>query len=152
MRYKLPEGWKIVKLGEICKEDSGIYGINESAVNYSESLYRYLRITDIKDDGTIDEDKKASVNIKKGDDSKYLLKKNDIVFARTGASVGRNYFYNGNEEPMIYAGFLIKFAVDEKKFYLNIKILLFIKYYSWINAVKTGSTRPNINAIYKNMD
>lgn len=154
MTYKLPEGWKEVKLGEVSGENSGMYGINESSIEYNPDFYRYLRITDIKDDGTIDESKKVSVGIKKGADSKYLLNKNDIVLARTGASAGRNYFYKGEEDPMIFAGFLIKFALDESK--VNPE---YIKYYcqskeykDWVKSVSTGSTRPNINAkMYSNM-
>ncbi len=148
------EDWQQVKLKDICQENSGLYGINESAVPYKPDLYRYLRITDITDNGEIDESKKVSVNIKKGEASKYLLNKNDLVFARTGASAGRTYFYTGQEEPMIYAGFLIKFSLDESKV-----IPQYMKYYclsntykNWVQSVSTGSTRPNINAtMYGNM-
>lgn len=155
MKSKLPEGWNKVKLKEISKDNSGMYGINASGVDYDSNLYRYLRITDIKDDGTIDQSKKVSVEIKKGDDSKYLLNKNDVVLARTGASAGRSYFYDGTESPMIFAGFLIKFALDDSK--VNPE---YIKYYfqsreykEWVKSVSTGSTRPNINAkMYSNMD
>lgn len=154
MKSNLVNDWKEVKLWEICKENSGTYGINESAVEYNPKLYRYLRITDIKDDGTIDESKKVSVNINKDEESKYLLHKNDIVFARTGASAGRSYFYTGKEDSMIFAGFLIKFPLDESKV-----IPEYIKYYcqsakykDWVKAISTGSTRPNINAkMYANM-
>lgn len=154
MRSNLCEGWNQITLEEVCVENSGMYGINQPAVDYRSNLYRYLRITDITDDGEIDESKKASVDIIAGKQSKYLLNKNDIVFARTGASAGRSYFYSGTEEPMIFAGFLIKFSIDKSKV-----IPEYVKYYcqsdkykNWVKSISTGSTRPNINAqMYRSM-
>jgi type I restriction enzyme S subunit len=105
-----------------------------------------LRITDIRDDGTIDFDGLKSVDDPNA--SKYFLSPNDIVFARTGASTGRNYFYDGTDGYFVYAGFLIKFSIDPEK--VN---PLYIKYYcqseeyfNWVQSFNTGSTRGNINA------
>lgn len=133
-------------LAQISKNGRGYYGIGASAVPFSKELYTYLRITDINDDGTLNmADLKSVVDENAGD---YLLEPNDIVFARTGASTGRNYFYDGSDGQFVYAGFLIKFALDEKV--VNPR---FIKYYcmskpywDWISAYNTGSTRGNINA------
>ena len=137
---------KTVTLSSITIDGRGTYGIGAKAVPYSDKLYTYLRITDIKDDGTLD-----LQNLKSVDDEKakqYLLRPNDIVFARTGASTGRNYFYDGTDGEFVYAGFLIKYSIDEKK--VNPK---YVKYYcqskqykNWINSFNTGSTRGNINA------
>ena len=71
-------------LGEISLGGKGSYGIAASAVEKSSELYTYLRITDIKDDGTLNLDGLMSVNDPKAE--QYLLSPNDIVFARTGAS------------------------------------------------------------------
>ena len=124
----------------------GSYGIGASAVEKSDDLYTYLRITDIRDDGTLNKADMKSVDDEKA--NQYLLKPNDIVFARTGASTGRNYFYDGTDGEFVYAGFLIKFSLDPQK--VNPK---FIKYYcmsdtykGWIHSFNTGSTRGNINA------
>lgn len=137
---------QIVSLADITIDGKGSYGIGASAVPYSEELYTYLRITDIKDDGTLNLQDLKSVDDEKAQD--YLLKPNDIVFARTGASTGRNYFYDGTDGEFVYAGFLIKFSIDEHK--VNPK---YIKYYcqskqykDWISSFNTGSTRGNINA------
>ena len=133
-------------LGDVSKGGKGNYGIAASAVDYSDELYTYLRITDIKDDGTIDFEGLKSVN--DGKAANYLLQPNDIVFARTGASTGRNYFYDGSDGQFVYAGFLIKFSIDPDK--VNPK---YVKYYclsqeykGWIASYNTGSTRGNINA------
>lgn len=80
--------------------------------------------------------------------SNYILKKNDIVFARTGNSTGRSYFYDGSDGILVYAGFLIKFSIDEKK--VNPRILKYYThskpYFDWIHSFDTGGTRGNINA------
>ncbi len=133
-------------LGSISINGKGEYGLGASAEPFSKTKYTYLRITDINDDGTINTSDLKSVTV--DDPDKYLLKENDIVFARTVASTGRNYFYNKNDGNFIYAGFLIKFSLDKSK--VNPK---FIKYYclskeykDWISSYNTGSTRGNINA------
>lgn len=135
-----------VTLASLSVDGHGSYGIGASAVERSENLYTYLRITDIRDDGTLNMADLKSVDDKKA--SQYLLKPNDIVYARTGASTGRNYFYDGTDGEFVYAGFLIKFSIDPKK--VNPK---FVKYYcmsdaykAWIHSFTTGSTRGNINA------
>lgn len=133
-------------LNELSIDGRGSYGIGASAVEYSDDLYTYLRITDINDDGTLNLKDLKSVEDEKA--SEYLLKPNDIVFARTGASTGRNYFYDATDGEFVYAGFLIKFSIDPQK--VNPK---FVKYFclsdvykGWIHSFNTGSTRGNINA------
>ena len=133
-------------LGDLSFGGKGYYGIGASAVPYSPELYTYLRITDINDDGTLNKSDLKSVSDEKASD--YLLKPNDIVFARTGASTGRNYFYDGTDGEFVYAGFLIKFSLDPSK--VNPR---YVKYHcqsqvyrDWIAAFNTGSTRGNINA------
>ena len=133
-------------LKDLSINGKGNYGIGASAVEKSDDLYTYLRITDIRDDGTLNLSDLKSVDDPEA--QKYLLAPNDIVFARTGASTGRNYFYDGSDGVFVYAGFLIKFSLDPKK--VN---PLYIKYYcqsemyrNWIKSFSTGSTRGNINA------
>ena len=133
-------------LKDLTVDGKGYYGIGASAVDRRDDLYTYLRITDIRDDGTLDMDDLKSVA--NPDADKYLLKPNDIVFARTGASTGRNYFYDGSDGTFVYAGFLIKFSIDPSK--VN---PLYVKYYcqsvqyrNWVSSFSTGSTRGNINA------
>lgn len=137
---------QITTLASLTIEGKGSYGIGASAVPFSKDLYTYLRITDIKDDGTLNLQDLKSVDDEKA--SEYILKPNDIVFARTGASTGRNYFYDGTDGEFVYAGFLIKFSIDEKK--VNPKYIKYFcqskQYKDWINSFNTGSTRGNINA------
>ncbi|MFY2157739.1 restriction endonuclease subunit S [Cytobacillus firmus] len=141
-----------VTLGEISKGNKGSYGIAASAVEYSNDLYTYLRITDITDDGTLNKDDLKSVDEENA--GKYLLQPNDIVFARTGNSTGRSYFYDGTDGELVFAGFLIKFSLDSEK--VNPKFMRYYtlsnEYRNWVTSFSTGSTRGNINAqTYANM-
>ncbi|MDA3129617.1 restriction endonuclease subunit S [Aliibacillus thermotolerans] len=145
-------GWKEVTLGEISLDGKGSYGIAASAVEYSDDLYTYLRITDINDDGTLNKTDLKSVDDEKAE--KYLLQPNDIVFARTGNSTGRSYFYDGSDGELVYAGFLIKFSLDPSK--VNPKFMRYYtlsnEYKGWVSSYISGSTRGNINAkTYANM-
>ena len=134
------------KLNDLSIGGKGSYGIAASAVERTADLPTYLRITDIYDDGTLNLSELKSVDAPNSD--KYILKPNDIVFARTGGSTGRNYFYDGSDGVFVYAGFLIKFSIDPEK--VNPK---YVKYYcrskqynDWVQSFNTGSTRGNINA------
>ncbi|NBL00743.1 MAG: restriction endonuclease subunit S [Erysipelotrichia bacterium] len=124
----------------------GCYGIAASAIPYAHNKQTYLRITDINDDGSLNQSGLMSVDDENAE--KYLLNPNDIVFARTGNSTGRSYFYDGSVGPLVYAGFLIKFSLDKTK--VNPRILKYYthsqKYYDWVHSFDTGGTRGNINA------
>lgn len=125
---------------------NGTYGIAAPAVPKDNNKYTYLRITDINDDGSLNFSDLKSVDDPKA--NKYLLKPNDIVFARTGNSTGRSYFYDGSAGELVYAGFLIKFSLDSHK--VNPKILKYYthskNYYDWVASFDSGATRGNINA------
>ena len=126
--------------------DGGHYGIAAPAVDFKPGLPAYLRITDISDDGTLNPSDRKSV-----DDSSagnYLLHEGDIVFARTGNSTGRNYYYDPRDGEYAYAGFLIKFSLDLRK--INPRYMKYYaqskQYWDWVSSFNTGSTRGNINA------
>lgn len=121
---------------------SGQYGSNTSATDYQEGKPRYIRITDINDDGSLNDDIKTTEVI----EDKYKLIPGDIVFARTGATVGKTYMHEtGNA---IYAGYLIKYQMDESKMKpAFMKAFTHSKtYYNWVaNSQKIGA-QPNISA------
>lgn len=135
---------EIKKLKDLCI-GKGEYGIAAPAEPFSESKYRYLRITDISDNGTLLSDDPKSVSCPGCE--KCILQENDIVFARTGNSTGRAFFYEPKYGELVYAGFLIKFHLDDTK--VNPK---YMKYYTisqtyrnWVNNGPTGSTRGNMS-------
>jgi type I restriction enzyme, S subunit len=140
----IPSDWNVSTLGACLKQDPD-YGINAPATQFNELLPAYLRITDISEDG--DYLKKNIVSVNASNSTNYFLEKGDLVFARTGASVGKTYLYNPLDGKLVFAGFLIRVKSDEKKlnpFYL--KYLTQMKYYwDWIrtNSMRTG--QPGIN-------
>lgn len=141
------------KLKDLTVDGKGSYGIGAPAIPYQEDKLTYLRITDINDDGSLNFSDLKSVDAE--DAEKYILKENDIVFARTGNSTGRSYFYEKQHGTFVYAGFLIKFSLDPNK--VNPRILKYYThskpYFDWVNSFDTGATRGNINAkIYGDME
>lgn len=134
------------KLKDLTVDGKGSYGIGAPAVPYQEDKLTYLRITDINDDGSLNFSDLKSVDAE--DAEKYILKENDIIFARTGNSTGRSYFYEKQHGTFVYAGFLIKFSLDPNK--VNPRILKYYThskpYFDWVNSFDTGATRGNINA------
>lgn len=153
---KAPDGYKVTEVGIIPEDWDEIYlskallgspkyGINAAAVDYTESLPTYLRITDISDDGRFIRSNKVSVDNESAEN--YYLEENDLVFARTGASTGKTYLYDSNDGELVYAGFLIKVSVDAK-----IMVPRFLKsytqtgtYWNWVRVISMRSGQPGIN-------
>lgn len=140
----IPEDWSVEKLGN-CLSSNPDYGINAPAVDFNESLPVYLRITDITEDGKYS--RKNMVSVKNANAGDYILKEGDLVFARTGASVGKTYLYNPKDGELVFAGFLIRVRVNKEillpeylKFFTQTK-----NYWTWIvsNSMRTG--QPGIN-------
>lgn len=136
--------WRKVKLGD-CLKQKPDYGINAPAVPYDNNLPTYLRITDITEDGRYS--KKDVVSVANPDALKYVLEEGDLVFARTGASVGKTYLYDSKDGMLVFAGFLIRVKTDE-----NVLLPEFFKYQThtpryknWISANSMRTGQPGIN-------
>ena len=142
---KPKEGWEVRKLGNCLKQNPD-YGINAAAVPYNESLPVYLRITDITEDGKYS--KKNIVSVNKADSSSFYLEKGDLIFARTGASVGKTYLYNPEDGKLIFAGFLIRIKINSE--ILNPDFFQYYTqtsfYWNWIRANSMRTGQPGINA------
>ena len=136
------KGWEVKKLKEIATEKLS-YGSGASAVPFNTSV-RYIRITDINEYGEL-KDEKVSPNIF---EEKYLLAEGDILFARSGATVGKTYLHKRNKIPCIYAGYLIRLRPNEKLVLPNY-VYYYTKsnyYKSFICANQRVVAQPNINA------
>lgn len=140
----IPEDWDVVKVGN-CLSRNPDYGINAAAVPYNSNLPVYLRITDITDDGYYS--KKNIVSVNSISSISYYLQDGDLVFARTGASVGKTYLYNSRDGRLVFAGFLIRVKANPEillpsylKYFTQTKV-----YWNWIaaNSMRTG--QPGIN-------
>jgi len=140
----VPEDWDVCKLKKLLSAPPS-YGINAAATRYDESLPAYLRITDIDDEGRFSPDPPVSVNHKSAD--VYFLNRGDLVFARTGASVGKSYEYNPADGRLVYAGFLIRVSPDSSR--LDPTFLSnFCRtglYWNWVKSVSLRSGQPGIN-------
>jgi type I restriction enzyme S subunit len=134
-------------LKELCYKDRcGVYGIPASAEDFDTNKTRYLRITDISEDGKLINENKKSVS--SNDIEKYILEEGDLVFARTGNSTGKTYYHEEKNGRVAFAGFLIKYSLDPKL--VNPKYLRYYTitkhYKEWVDNFSLGSTRGNINA------
>lgn len=108
----LPAGWEMKRLKDVAI-NCGDYGANAPALPYKAGDIRYIRITDIDDYGHLISDDKASLDETIAQN--YLLKNNDILFARTGDTVGKSLLYKSSMGRSAYAGYLIRFTLDEKQ-------------------------------------
>ena len=125
----------------------GEYGSGASAGEFIEGQPRYVRITDIQEDGRLNNQSMASPKNEDNID-KYILRYGDVLFARTGATVGKTYKYNENDGYCIYAGYCIRFRID-----INIcnpdYIFIYTKtdnYKKWVENKQRVVAQPNINA------
>jgi type I restriction enzyme M protein len=105
--FDIDASWEMSKLGDIATFK---YGLNESA---SESgTHRFVRITDINQFGLLCSDEKKYVSVPENN-NEYLLSKEDILMARTGATYGKCLYFEGDEQS-VFAGYLIKISLNEK--------------------------------------
>lgn len=105
---------------------------------------RYIRITDINEDGSLNEEKVSA----KGYSAHYLLKENDFLIARSGNTVGKTFLYKNKFGKAIFAGYLIRFKLDETKV-IPEYLLAYTKcslYKEWIKGNMRVSAQPNINS------
>lgn len=140
----IPNDWEVKKLGD-CLLKNPDYGINAPAVPYNDGLPVYLRITDITEDGRYS--KKSIVSVNNIFSSSFVLEKGDLVFARTGASVGKTYLYNQEDGKLVFAGFLIRVKANPNqllpeylKFYTQTHY-----YWNWIKANSMRTGQPGVN-------
>lgn len=148
IRFRTNEGcyfpeWETKHLSEIVESIS--YGLNAAAVKF-DGKNRYLRITDINERTN----KYNSINPVSPSctaDKKYLLKEGDIVFARTGNSVGKTYIYEKSDGDLYYAGFLIRARVNNNicPYFIFIQTLT-NKYKKWVDIMSKRSGQPGINS------
>jgi len=139
--FEVPKGWVWTTVNNISK--SILYGVSESAK--SEGKYKLLRITDIQDN-QVNWDTVPFTDFDEEKVSSYILRDGDIVFARTGATVGKSYLINGLSQKAIYASYLIR--VQTYDLILPEYIKLFFEsgyYWQQIQLNSVGIGQPNVN-------
>lgn len=119
-----------------------LYGANEKAVKVKSDV-RYIRITDINEDGTLNDD---VVSVNKVAE-KYLLEDNDFLIARSGNTVGKTFLYKKSFGKCIFAGYLVRYKLNTQKIVPEY-LLYYTKsalFKSWIQNNQRIFGQPNIN-------
>ncbi len=123
-----------------------MYGANESAELEDRSLPRYIRITDFGNNGLLKNDTFKSLPIEIA--NQYLLEEGDVLFARSGATVGKTYHFINYEGQACFAGYLIKATADTNKIFS--KFLYYFThsgaYKNWKDSIFIQATIQNIGA------
>lgn len=142
------DGWEVKTLKEV-SVISGDYGLSVSSKPFDG--VRYLRITDITEFGDLNDDK-VSANV---DESKKQeeLEEGDILFARTGATVGKTLVYRKEFGECLFAGYLIRYRLDKNV--VDSRFMFYLthsnEYYDWVNLNQEAAAQPNISAKKYNM-
>jgi type I restriction enzyme, S subunit len=142
---QIPEHWEVKRLKWIINEKLK-YGANESAELEDKDLPRYIRITDFGDNGLLRDETFKSLPYELAKD--YLLEEGDILFARSGATIGKTFQFKNYNGIACFAGYLIK-AKPNNKIILSDFLYSFTKsgvYESWKNSIFNQATIQNIGA------
>lgn len=140
---ELPSGWEWKSLQEISNV-YGEYGLSVPSTSYNG--IRYLRITDITDDGRLN-DEYVSADIEKIEESD-KLQEGDILFARTGATVGKTLIFKEDYGCCVFAGYLIRYRPKKEvvlPFYLHY-VTHSKSYFDWVKKSQKAAAQPNISA------
>lgn len=108
---EVPAHWRAVRLRH-CLVDALTYGANEPSDEANLEHPRYIRITDLNDDGTLSAETYKSLPPDKAEP--YMLEQGDVLFARSGATVGKSFLYSRDYGPACYAGYLIRARVNKR--------------------------------------
>lgn len=148
LRFKDDNGndypaWEMKKFGDVMDDFS--YGMNVASKCF-DGRNKYIRITDI-DESTHKYDSSDIVSPDGKLEQKYLVKDGDILFARTGASVGKSYLYNSEDGNLYFAGFLIRGRVKSSynPYFIYLQTLTF-NYKKWVDIFSMRTGQPGINA------
>ena len=139
----LSAGWRWVTVDEIAQRIH--YGYTESATEDAIGP-KFLRITDIQNN-SVNWDSVPYCRIDEVKQEQYLLKENDLVFARTGATVGKSFLIQGSIPDAVFASYLIRIVLEEE-IYAKYVYAFFQSQSYWmqIHQGKLGSGQPNVNA------
>jgi type I restriction enzyme S subunit len=146
IRFKgFTDAWEQRKLGEVAL--SFEYGLNVAAKEY-DGVNKYLRITDIDDEShNFKNNELTSPDIDLTNAYNFRLHEGDILFSRTGASVGKTFIYKKSDGIVYFAGFLIRARIkseyDAEFIFQN---TLCSKYEKYIKITSQRSGQPGVNA------
>jgi type I restriction enzyme, S subunit len=137
---EIPQQWATTRL-KFIRSGALLYGANEPAIHDRGVGPRYVRITDLNEDGTLRDDTYESLPEPLA--RRYLLQDGDILLARSGATVGKAFVYRGEWGRACFAGYLIRLRADQRKILPH-----YLHYYTQTHAfrlqVRRGATQSTI--------
>ena len=142
---KIPKHWRIEKLKRLLSQPL-MYGTNEAAELDDPEYPRYIRITDFGDNGTLKPESFKSLPPDKAEG--YYLEEGDLLFARSGATVGKSFLFSNYKGLACFAGYLIRARTNKIKLFPKY-LYYFTKspaYFTWKNVIFTQATIQNISA------
>lgn len=142
---KIKDGWRLLPLKRLLKTKLK-YGANEAAVDENIDDPRYIRITDFDRNGKLRSNTFKSLSPEVADP--YLLTEGDVLFARSGATVGKTFIFKDYDGLACFAGYLIKAECDKNKLLPDF-LYYFTKslsYSEWKDLIFTQATIQNIGA------
>ena len=140
---ELPEDWEWAHLSFLSEKIQ--YGYTERATDIKIGP-KFLRITDIAEDGTVGWDKVPYCKCNEANKRKYMLKNGDIVVARTGATTGKNYLVKDCPE-VVFASYLISIRVFKEINSEYISYFMSSNYYwNQVMTMQKGTAQPGANA------
>ncbi len=141
---QVPEHWDVKRLKFLVSSPLK-YGANETAELTDTEFPRYIRITDVNDDGSLREETFRSLPPEVAAD--YLLEDGDILLARSGATVGKSFIYRPSWGAAAYAGYLIRARMSEE---LDADLCFYFLqsdiYWQWLNSIFIQATIQNVSA------
>jgi len=139
--FEIPESWVWVRLSSITS--SILYGVSESAK--TKGKYKLLRITDIQNN-KVNWETVPFTDFEESKVSNYILQKDDILFARTGGTVGKSYLVNECPNNSIYASYLIRVRLFDDVYARYVKLFFESPFY-WYQVIDkaSGTGQPNCN-------
>jgi len=141
---EIPKHWKISKLKYLCP--NGVqYGLNIDSDSYRENGVRFVRITDITSDGRLK--KTDGVYLSPNDvPDEYYVRINDILFSRSGGTVGKSIRIEDVDSDTSFAGYLVRFSFEDRDLSKFVKLVTESGFFwKWIDIQIIQSTIQNVN-------
>jgi len=142
---EIPSHWELRRLKSLVDFPMQ-YGANEVPIEYDPDLPRYIRITDVRENGQLREDSICS--LEENTAEPYLLEQGDLLFARSGATVGKTFLYDTSWGNAAFAGYLIRGRMNNNCvssryvwYFANSK-----NYWEWIGSNLIQATIQNVSA------
>ena len=136
----IPADWDVKRIGEIGTEFS--YGVGAEAIAF-DGHTKYIRITDITDESHLFTPNPLTSPAHFSD--AHMVHENDLLIARTGASVGKSYIYDARDGRLVFAGFLMKASITRACAKFVFYHTLSDRYKHWVREESARSGQPGLN-------